>query len=101
MEKYGNKEGIRFVGGIYDFEKLNSVRYYSFAYFHGHSVGGTNPSLLEAMASSCYILANDNIFNRAVLKKNAEYYKDSEGVKEILNHIERLADRAFFEYIEF
>ena len=89
MEKYGNKEGIRFVGGIYDFEKLNSVRYYSFAYFHGHSVGGTNPSLLEAMASSCYILANDNIFNRAVLKKNAEYYKDSEGVKEILNHIER------------
>lgn len=72
MEKYGNKEGIRFVGGIYDFEKLNSVRYYSFAYFHGHSVGGTNPSLLEAMASSCYILANDNIFNRAVLKKNAE-----------------------------
>ena len=99
MEKYGNKEGIRFVGGIYDFEKLNSVRYYSFAYFHGHSVGGTNPSLLEAMASSCYILANDNIFNRAVLKKNAEYYKDSEGVKEILNHIERLADRDKVQFI--
>ena len=37
--KYTGQPGIRFVGGIYDFKKLNSVRYYSFAYFHGHSCG--------------------------------------------------------------
>lgn len=88
VEKYGKESFVRFVGGIYDFKKLNSVRYYSFAYFHGHSVGGTNPSLLEAMASSCYILANDNIFNRAVLKENAHYYDSSEAVTKLLESIE-------------
>ena len=49
VERYGRDRNIRFVGGIYDFRKLNSIRHYSYAYFHGHSVGGTNPSLLEAM----------------------------------------------------
>lgn len=87
LAKYGGKKCIRFVGGIYDFKKLNSVRYYSFAYFHGHSVGGTNPSLLEAMASNCYILAHDNIFNRAVLKENAHYYGNAEGVTLLLDNI--------------
>lgn len=87
VEKYGDKDSIRFMGGIYDFKKLNSVRYYSFAYFHGHSVGGTNPSLLEAMASSCFILAHDNIFNRAVLKGNALYYADKNDVKNLLDNI--------------
>lgn len=91
VKKYGNEKSIRFMGGIYDFKKLNSVRYFSFAYFHGHSVGGTNPSLLEAMASNCYILANDNIFNRAVLKDNAHYYRDANGVKELLNNIDELS----------
>ena len=52
VEKYGNEKNVRFVGGIYDFKKLDSVRHFSKAYFHGHSVGGTNPSLLEAMAVS-------------------------------------------------
>ena len=90
VAKYGNEESIHFVGGIYDFKKLNSVRYYSFAYFHGHSVGGTNPSLLEAMASNCFILAHDNIFNRAVLKENSLYYADKNGVCTLLNDIQEL-----------
>lgn len=93
LEKYGGREGVRFVGGIYDFKKLNSVRYYSFAYFHGHSVGGTNPSLLEAMASSCYILAHDNIFNRAVLKENARYYDDAKSVTQLLDNVYALSDK--------
>ena len=46
VEKYGKEKNVRFVGGIYDFKKLDSVRHFSLAYFHGHSVGGTNPSLL-------------------------------------------------------
>lgn len=91
VQKYGEEKNIRFVGGIYDFKKLNSVRYFSFAYFHGHSVGGTNPSLLEAMASNCYILAHNNIFNKAVLKENAHYYTSAEEVKWILNSITDLA----------
>ena len=80
MEKYGHEKSICFMGGIYDFKKLDSVRHFSRAYFHGHSVGGTNPSLLEAMASGCFILAHDNVFNRAVLKENAIYYKTAEDV---------------------
>lgn len=91
--KYGNEKSIRFLGGIYDFNKLNSVRHFSFAYFHGHSVGGTNPSLLEAMASDCFVLANDNIFNKAVLGKNALYYKDNNEVRELLNDINMLAEK--------
>ena len=90
VEHYGQNQHVQFVGGIYDFNKLNSVRYYSYAYFHGHSVGGTNPSLLEAMASECFILSHDNIFNRSVLGGNAIYYSSSAEVKEILNDIEHL-----------
>lgn len=92
VQKYGEEDSVRFVGGIYDFKKLNSMRYFSSAYFHGHSVGGTNPSLLEAMASNCYILAHDNIFNKAVLKENAHYYGSAEEVSALLNDIHHLAD---------
>lgn len=93
-------EDVRFVGGIYDFKKLNSVRYFSFAYFHGHCVGGTNPSLLEAMASNCYILSHDNIFNKAVLKNNAEYYGSYKEVTTLLNNIEILATENKNKFVE-
>lgn len=53
-------------------------------------MGGTNPSLLEAMASECFILAHDNIFNRAVLKDNSLYYPNAEKVTEMLNDIENI-----------
>lgn len=53
-------------------------------------VGGTNPSLLEAMASDVMMLAHDNIFNRAVLKENAFFYKDAADVTALLNDMERL-----------
>lgn len=85
VARYGKERSVRFIGGIYDFKKLNSIRKYSLAYFHGHSVGGTNPSLLEAMASGCFILANDNLFNRAVLKHHAEYYSTPAEVTGLLN----------------
>lgn len=88
VKKYGQEKSIHFLGGIYDFKKLDSVRHFSYAYFHGHSVGGTNPSLLEAMASGCFMLANDNVFNRAVLKENALYYGNEEDVCCLLNRIE-------------
>ena len=88
VKKYGQEKSVHFLGGIYDFKKLDSVRHFSYAYFHGHSVGGTNPSLLEAMASGCFMLANDNVFNRAVLKENALYYGNEEDVCCLLNRIE-------------
>ncbi|OMP32706.1 glycosyl transferase family 1 [Mangrovimonas sp. DI 80] len=83
--KYKNHEHIKFIGGVYNLEHLNNLRYYSRFYFHGHSVGGTNPSLLEAMASGALIVANDNVFNKSILKENALYFQDH---KDVLNIIE-------------
>ena len=76
-EKYSSPR-IRFWGPEYNIEILNSLRYYSAFYFHGHSVGGTNPSLLEAMASFSLIVAHDNIFNRSVLGEDAFYFSSAE-----------------------
>ncbi|MFR4737328.1 DUF1972 domain-containing protein [Phocaeicola coprocola] len=99
VKKYGNEKNVRFVGGIYNFKKLDSVRHFSRAYFHGHSVGGTNPSLLEAMAAGCFIFAHDNIFNRAVLKENAWYYQSASKVTEFLDNINTIVDKYKVEYI--
>ena len=98
VAKYGNEKSVRFVGGIYDFKKLDSVRHFSRAYFHGHSVGGTNPSLLEAMAAGCFVLAHDNIFNHAVLKENALYYPSAEKVTEYLNGMDGIVNKYKKEY---
>ena len=98
VEKYGNERNVEFVGGIYDFKKLDSVRHFSKAYFHGHSVGGTTPSLLEAMAAGCFIFAHDNIFNRAVLKENAFYYPSADKVTEYLNRIDTIAEGSKIQY---
>ncbi|WP_224488216.1 DUF1972 domain-containing protein [Robertkochia flava] len=84
-EKYGHDERVRFVGPNYNQEELNNLRYYSRFYFHGHSVGGTNPSLLEAMSSNTFIIANDNIFNKAILEEEALYFRNSEDVKGYLD----------------
>jgi glycosyltransferase involved in cell wall biosynthesis len=100
VKTYGHYEHIRFLGGIYDFDKLNSIRHYSYAYFHGHSVGGTNPSLLEAMASSCFILSHDNVFNHTVLGENAVYYNNQEDVKNILNNLDALVAHHKQQYTE-
>ncbi len=100
VEKYGNEKNIKFPGGIYDFKTIDSVRYYSYAYFHGHSVGGTNPSLLEAMASRCFIMAHGNQFNKAVLKENALYYTSVEEVSSLINNIETLQQEHHDSFIE-
>lgn len=87
--KYGSHKNIRFIGGIYNLEHLNNLRYFSNIYFHGHSVGGTNPSLLEAMASQALIAAHNNDFNRGVLKENAFYFSNPSEVKKLLTEIKK------------
>lgn len=91
--KYSGHTQIRFVGGVYNIDVLNSLRYYSNLYFHGHTVGGTNPSLLEAMASNSLICANDNPFNRYILGDDAIYFKDDNEVAEQLNQVKYDAER--------
>ena len=85
--KYKNS-GIIFSDTIYDQSELNNLRYYTALYFHGHSVGGTNPSLIEAMACRCRIAAHDNRFNRAVLKEEADYFTQASQVSTIINSTE-------------
>jgi glycosyltransferase involved in cell wall biosynthesis len=55
-------------------------------YFHGHSTGGTNPSLLEAMASRALIAAHGNEFNRQILTADAFYFNDSHDIKELIDN---------------
>ena len=90
--KYKSNSSIIFLGGIYDLNKLNNLRYFSNLYFHGHTVGGTNPSLLEAMASNCLICAHDNIFNKSILGKDALYFQKSGDVSEILSKYKKGED---------
>lgn len=88
-EKFAKHDNIRFIGGLYNLEHLNNLRQFSNLYFHGHSVGGTNPSLLEAMASNALIAAHSNDFNRGILKSNAYYFSNAAEVKNILTTIKK------------
>jgi hypothetical protein len=83
--KYQDKK-IKYLGFVSGLDKLNSLRYFSNLYFHGHSVGGTNPSLLEAMASDSLICAHDNIFNKSILEKDAYYFANSEQISDLINN---------------
>lgn len=75
LQRYQNDQ-IHFIGGIYDREKLQLLRAGSLSYWHGHSVGGTNPSLLEAMGSANLCVCHDNIFNREVIGESGFYFSD-------------------------
>lgn len=72
---FDKDERIKFVGTVYDQELLKYIRENAFAYFHGHEVGGTNPSLLEALGSTRLNLLLDVGFNREVGKNGALYWE--------------------------
>ena len=69
-------ERIRFPGSIYDQELLDQLYAHSLTYTHGHSVGGTNPSLLRAMGAGTAVLAYDVSFNREVTAGGAWFWRD-------------------------
>lgn len=87
LRKKFSDNRIRFVGYVSSMDDLNSLRWYSNLYFHGHSVGGTNPSLLEAMASNALICAHNNEFNKAILEEDAFYFSTSEQVAHFVSTI--------------
>jgi glycosyltransferase involved in cell wall biosynthesis len=80
---------VRFLGTVYDKQKLSALRFFSRAYLHGHSVGGTNPSLLEAMACSNLVIAHDNPFNREVLGDSGLYFATREELASIVNAVDQ------------
>lgn len=96
-QKFIAHKKIRFIGALYDIRILNNLRYFSNIYFHGHSVGGTNPSLLEAMSSNAYICANKNIFNFSILGNDATYFTNASEVKQLVESMQKNSEEARFK----
>lgn len=71
-------EEVVFLGPIYDKAAVQALRFHSLAYIHGHTVGGTNPSLVEAMAARNPVVAHDNPYNRWVANDAAVYFRSAE-----------------------
>ncbi|CYX09035.1 MULTISPECIES: beta 1-4 rhamnosyltransferase Cps2T [Streptococcus] len=83
---------IKFVGTVYDQELLKYIRENAFAYLHGHEVGGTNPSLLEALSSTKLNLLLDVGFNREVGEEGAIYWK-KDNLHNIIEESEQFSDQ--------
>lgn len=84
-------DGLRFVGTVYDQRVLVALRSHCRAYLHGHSVGGTNPSLLEAMACGNAVIAHDNVFNREVLGSCGRFFQTEADLASELQAFDRLS----------
>jgi glycosyltransferase involved in cell wall biosynthesis len=69
-------EEVIFPGAIFDDAIVGALRRFALVYVHGHQVGGTNPSLVEALAAPAAVLARDNHFNRWVAGPSATYFRD-------------------------
>ena len=88
--KEDSRSEVVFLGSVYNQKLLNMLRQNCCSYIHGHSVGGTNPSLLEAAISRNIIIAHDNMFNREVCGEAAVYFKNeidlSRKMKSVYKH---------------
>lgn len=78
---------IRLVGSLYDQDLLDELYGHAVAYIHGHSVGGTNPSLLRAMGAGAPVLAFDVEFNREVTDGRAYFWRDAEMLTSVFDDI--------------
>ncbi|MFJ7467863.1 beta 1-4 rhamnosyltransferase Cps2T [Peribacillus frigoritolerans] len=84
---------IKFVGTVYDQELLKKIREEAYGYFHGHEVGGTNPSLLESLASTNLNLLLDVVFNKEVGRDSAVYFSKEKGsLASLINEVENFSD---------
>ena len=82
---------IKFVGTVYEKELIKKIRENAFAYIHGHSVGGTNPSLIEALATTDLNLLFDVGFNREVAEDGALYWSlEDTNLADLINKVENM-----------
>lgn len=82
---------IKFVGTVYDQELLMKIRENAYGYFHGHEVGGTNPSLLEALGSTDLNLLLDVGFNREVAEDAAVYWTKARGsLSSLIDRVDKI-----------
>jgi glycosyltransferase involved in cell wall biosynthesis len=78
---------VTFTGPLYKPDIVKTLRFHGKAYLHGHTVGGTNPSLVEAMAAANPIIAHDNKYNRWVAGDGAVYFTGSEQLADRISQL--------------
>lgn len=84
----GGDPRVRFLGGVWDQDALDQLYAHALTYVHGHSVGGTNPSLLRALGAGTATLAYDVSFNREVLGDAGRYFADAADVARLVQDAE-------------
>ena len=90
---------IKFVGTVYDAELLKQIRKNAYGYLHGHEVGGTNPSLLEALATTNLNLLLGVSFNKEVADNTAMYWnKEENNLSNLINTAETLKNEEIEQY---
>ncbi|MBR3660480.1 MAG: DUF1972 domain-containing protein [Bacilli bacterium] len=93
---------IKFVGSLYDDEVLRQIRKNAIAYIHGHSAGGTNPSLLEALSITNVNILYDVVYNREVGSNAVLYFnKNEDNLKNILEQVSNFRDKDIENYGKF
>jgi glycosyltransferase involved in cell wall biosynthesis len=84
LARYEGASGICFLDPIYEYQRINALRSNAALYVHGHSAGGTNPSLVEAMFFGLPIFAFDCIYNRYTTENQCVYWSSAD---ELYHHI--------------
>lgn len=92
QELAARSENVHLVGGVWDQDLLDQLYANSLTYLHGHSVGGTNPSLLRAMGAGAHVIAYDVVFNREVAGPDADYASDAAGIAAAIRSAEADAE---------
>lgn len=87
---FSNDHRIKFVGTLYDNEILTYLRLHAFAYINGHTLGGTNPGLLEAMYTTGCVLAYDVVFSREACSDYAIYFDKKNTLTDAINKVENM-----------
>jgi len=87
--EYSKLHNIRLLGPVFDGRSLRKIRDNARIYIHGHSAGGTNPSLVEMMHFGIPIVAHDNEFNRATTEGRATYFRDASELRQRLVQLDR------------
>jgi glycosyltransferase involved in cell wall biosynthesis len=85
--KRSASDEVLLLGAIYDQSVVAALRVHSAVYVHGHQVGGTNPSLVEALGAGNAVIAHDNPFNRWVAGPGAEYFGDESALAECFDRL--------------
>lgn len=96
---FDKDERIKFVGTVYNAPLLKQIRENAYGYIHGHEVGGTNPSLLEALATTKMNLLLDVGFNKEVAQESAMYWNKEEGnLGKLINKVENISNEEKDKY---